>query len=88
MTPVDTIRDSPIHTGRGHHPHLTITEMGCHVWLGSRYGPCFKHGTPGCCLIMHASPAAQRASWQPRCETCGVFVGGIPEAPNLCRRCA
>jgi hypothetical protein len=72
----DTMRESPLWDGPGHHPDLTKTETGCHVWRGSRYGACWKHGTVGCCLIAHASPAARRAYDQPRCEGCGRFLPG------------
>jgi len=82
----DTIREAPIWTGEGHHPDLTKTETGCHVWRGSRYGPCWKHGTVGCCLIAHASPAARRAFNQPRCETCGRFMAG-PWETAVCGYC-
>lgn len=64
----------PLHEGEGHHPLLTKTETGCHVWEGTSYPPCHKHGTPNCCLIAHATEAARRAFNQPRCEFCGQFV--------------
>lgn len=68
------------------HPDLTKTETGCHVWRGSRHGPCWKHGTVGCCLIMHASPAAQRAFDQPRCRFCKRFTGGF-DYEDICTTC-
>lgn len=83
----DAIREAPLWEGEGHHPDLTKTETGCHVWRGSRYGPCWKHGTAGCCLIMHASPAAQRAHRQPRCGACGQFLRGDSYYENRCSNC-
>lgn len=84
----DTIRESPIHTGEGHHPDLTKTATGCHVWRGSTYGPCFKHGTEGCCLIAHASPRAQAAFYLPRCPVCQRFVRSHVPDPGPCAVCA
>lgn len=84
----DAIRDAPLHDGPGHNPHLTKTAAGCHVWAGSTYGPCFKHGTVGCCLVAHRSPASQRAFNQPRCERCGHFMSQDRIYEQFCSSCA
>lgn len=83
----DAIREAPLHDGPGHHPLLTKTATGCHVWAGSTYGACWKHGTAGCCLTAHASPAARRAFDQPRCPECQRFVKSTIPDPGPCNAC-
>lgn len=83
----DTICTSPVWNGEDHHPDLTKTKTGCHVWRGSRYGPCFKHGTVGCCLIAHASPRSQQAHRQGRCMTCGRFLADAEPLNWQCHGC-
>lgn len=76
----------PLTVSRG---GLTVTATGCHVWPGDErhYPPCFKHGTAGCCLIAHRSPAAQRAANQPRCGGCGQFLRNDSYYTNRCSDC-
>ena len=45
-------------------------EHGC-LLDGHKAKPCYMHGTPGCTLIVHRSPAGQRIEDQPRCVRCG-----------------
>lgn len=72
---------------RVEHPDLTVTETGCHVWRHAKQGPCYAHGTPGCCLITHRSPAAQRAFMQPRCGRCGRFFSTGDPYADTCLSC-
>lgn len=77
--------DSHLHQST-RHPDLTVTETGCHVWRGSTYERCFKHGTEGCCLVAHKSPAAQRAWQAPRCAICKRFLSWRDPYADNCGR--
>lgn len=62
-------------------------EHGC-LLDGGGARPCHEHGTPGCTLIAHRSPAGQRISHQPRCMACGRVMSSTRHPEDQpCERC-